>query len=161
MSITFNGEDHYVAKYIRPIEAETLASEGFIDGVDFGEKGSYISMDKLVVLHDWRTRAFAQYPNYWGYYGPFSFEADLANATCDLEVNGSTAEKPVPSTIELKQVAGTPHDLITYKNNGTVVNKDFNIFVRVKVNYGWGSFWTDKITVPVSKTITPAGAKRN
>lgn len=161
VNITFNGEDHYVAKYIRPIEAETLASEGFIDGVDFGEKGSYISMDKLVVLHDWRTRYFSQYPNYWGYYGPFSFEADLANATCDLEVNGSTAEKPVPSTIELKQVAGTPYDLITYKNNGTVVNKDFNIFVKVKVNYGWGTFWTDKITIPVTKTITPAGAKRN
>lgn len=161
VNITFNGEDHYVAKYIRPIEAETLASEGFIDGVDFGEKGSYISMDKLVVLHDWRTRYFSQYPNYWGYYGPFSFEADLANATCDLEVNGSTAEKPVPSTIELNQVAGSPYDLITYKNNGTVVNKDFNIFVKVKVNYGWGTFWTDKITIPVTKTITPAGAKRN
>lgn len=160
VNITFNGEDHYTAKYIRPIEAETLASDGFIDGVDFGEVGSYISMDKLVVLHDWRTRYFSEYPNYWGYYGPFSFEADLANATCDLEVNGSTAEKPVPSTIELHQVSASPYDLITYKNNGTVVNKDFNIFVKVKVNYGWGVFWTDKIKVPVTKTITPAGAPR-
>jgi len=164
VNITFNGEDHFVAKYIRPIEAETLANEGFIDGVDFGECGSMISMDKLVVLHDWRnnpTRYFSEYPNYWGYYGPFSFVADLDNAKCDLDINGDTSKKAIPSTIELKQVSGLPFDLITYKNNGTVVNKDFNIFVKVKVNYGWGTFWTDEITVPVKSTITPAGAKRH
>jgi hypothetical protein len=45
------------------------------------------------------------------------------------------------------------YGFFTYKNNGTRVNDAFNIYVKVKVSYGWGEIYTDYITVPVAPTI--------
>ena len=42
---------------------------------------------------------------------------------------------------------------LTYKNNGTNVTSDFNIFVKAKVAYGFGYIDSDWITIPVDKTI--------
>ena len=42
---------------------------------------------------------------------------------------------------------------LTYKNNGTTVNKAFNIFVKVKVTYKWGVIESSEITVPVKATV--------
>ena len=150
VNITFNGADHFVAKYIRPISADTMAKDNFVDGVDFGEKGSYIALKDLVNLYDWRNRYFTDYDNYWDYYGaPITFSTDINNAECDL--NG--IRQKVPTTIVLHQTSTDPHTgTITYKNNGTVVTSDFNIFVKVNVTYGWGSFTTEWITVPVKNT---------
>ena len=150
VNITFNGADHFVAKYIRPISADTMAKDNFVDGVDFGEKGSYIALKDLVNLYDWRNRYFTDYENYWDYYGaPITFSTDINNAECDL--NG--IRQKVPTTIVLHQTSTDPHTgTITYKNNGTVVTSDFNIFVKVNVTYGWGSFTTEWITVPVKNT---------
>ncbi|MBQ1722622.1 MAG: hypothetical protein II034_02385, partial [Muribaculaceae bacterium] len=67
---------------------------------------------------------------------------------CDL--NG--VRQKVPATIELAQSG----DLITYKNNLTTVNSDFNIFVKVTVAYGWGTIKTDWIKVPVKATTVAA-----
>lgn len=50
-------------------------------------------------------------------------------------------------------MVSSDYGFISYKNNGTVLTGDFNIFVKVKVNYGWGTILTDWITVPVKKTI--------
>ena len=42
---------------------------------------------------------------------------------------------------------------LTYRNNGTAV-KEFNLFVPVTVQYGWGIITTDEpITVKVNSTI--------
>ena len=70
----------------------------------------------------------------------------------------------VPVTVELKANTNTTmgsgddaktsqYGFITYKNNGTKVSA-FNIYVKVTVEYGWGTIKTDFITVPVSSTIT-------
>ena len=71
----------------------------------------------------------------------------------------------VPATIQLASVpAGTvgtgknemtsAYGFVSYKNNGTVVTSDFNIYVKVKVDYGWGTIVTGEIAVPVKKTKT-------
>ncbi|MBO5380852.1 MAG: hypothetical protein J6A40_03940 [Bacteroides sp.] len=160
VKITFDGKDHFQANFIRPVNIAEKAADNFIDGVDFGEKGSFIRLEDLIAPYDWRDRYFSEYPNYWGYYGEFKITADIANAECDL--NGKRAAIPV--TVELKQedagTMGTGKDakksdygFITYKNNGTKVS-EFNIYLKVKVEYGWGIIYTDYIEVPVASTIT-------
>jgi hypothetical protein len=153
--ITFDGLDYFRANYKRPVDITDLAADNFIDGVDFGEKGSYIKLEDLIYPSDWRGRAFSSYPNYWDFYGPFSVSFDPADAECDL--NGT--RQAIPTSMELEQVAGTTfspnsnYGFITYKNNGMTVSQPFNIFVKVTVNYGWGDLKTDWITVPVKTTI--------
>ena len=156
VTITFNGAKHFRANFIRPVNIASKAADNFVDGVDVGEAGSYIRLEDLIDPSDWRGRAFSTYTNYWGFYGPFSVSFDKANAECNL--NGSFA--PVPATIELDMAsAGTmgkktsKYGFITYKNNGTTVNKGFIIRVKVTVTYGWGDILTDWINVDVASTI--------
>ena len=77
-------------------------------------------------------------------------------------MNGT--RQAVPVTVELKANADktmgsgddkkeSDYGFITYKNNGTKVSA-FNIYVKVTVEYGWGTIKTDFITVPVRSTIT-------
>ena len=161
VTITFDGQDHFQANFIRPVNIAEKAADNFIDAVDFGEKGSFIRLEDLIAPNDWRNREFKDYTNYWGFYGPFTITADVDNAECDL--NG--VRQAVPVTVELKAdyinlTMGTGADaktseygFITYKNNGTKVSA-FNIYVKVTVDYGWGTIKTGFITVPVASTIT-------
>lgn len=161
VTITFDGKDHFQANFIRPVNIAEKAADNFIDAVDFGEKGSFIRLEDLIAPYDWRDREFSDYTNYWDFYGPFTITADVDNAQCDL--NG--VRQGVPVTVELKAdynnlTMGTGADkktskygFITYKNNGTKVSA-FNIYVKVTVDYGWGTIQTGFITVPVASTIT-------
>ena len=171
VEITFAGEDHFRANFIRPVNIAEQAADNFIDGVDFGEKGSFIRLEDLIDPYDWRGRYFNDekndYSNYWGYYGPFVIEVDTETAKCDL--NGATEPYAVPTTVVLEQVdieegaesitMGTGEDkltskygFLTYKNNGVNVS-EFNVYVKVKVTYGWGVIMTDYIKVKVDSTI--------
>ena len=161
VTITFDGQDHFKANFIRPVNIAEQAADNFIDGVDVGEKGSFIRLEDLIAPYDWRDREFKDYTNYWGFYGPFEITADVDNAECDL--NG--VRQAVPVTVELKadyenltmgdgeDAKVSKYGFITYKNNGTKV-AEFNIYVKVTVKYGWGTIQTGFITVPVSSTIT-------
>ena len=168
VKVTFNGADHFVALFKQPVDIATKSKDSFEDGVDFGEKGTYLKLEDLIAPSDWRGRSFEKYANYWEYYGPFTITPDLENATCDL-TNGEnpdgTKHIAVPATIKLETVpAGTlgsgdneitsKYGFVSYKNNGTVVTSDFNIYVKVKVDYGWGTIVTGEIAVPVKKTTT-------
>ena len=53
-----------------------------------------------------------------------------------------------------KNAMTSAYGFVSYKNNGTVVTSDFNIYVKVKVDYGWGTIVTGEIAVPVKKTKT-------
>ena len=168
VKVTFNNEDHFAALFVRPVDITAKSADNFEDGVDFGEKGTYLKLEDLIAPSDWRGRAFKDYKNYWKYYGAFTITPDLENATCDLK----NSENPdgskhiaVPATIQLASVpAGTvgsgknemtsEYGFVSYKNNGTVVTSDFNIYVKVKVDYGWGTIVTGEIAVPVKKTKT-------
>ncbi|MGI5847779.1 MAG: PL29 family lyase N-terminal domain-containing protein [Candidatus Cryptobacteroides sp.] len=172
VTITFQGVDHFRADIIRPINLAETAAEGFIDAVNFGEKGSYITIADLVNPVDWRGYTFdslgvdKDYRFLWDFYGPFAFEILVDGAESNLEGTW----KPVPVTLILTQeaagntitdpvssvtvtVPNSPTGFLTYKNNGVNVQKDFKLRVKVNVTYGWGVIKSDWIEIPVAKTI--------
>ena len=98
--------DHFRADYIRPINLTKKAADNFVDAVDLGERGSFISIKSLVAPKDWRGREFGLnesdlYYEYWSYYGVFKITADIKGTTCDL--NGEPGTK-VPVTVDYDQV---------------------------------------------------------
>jgi hypothetical protein len=161
VTVTFNGKSYFTARFVQPVKIAGKAADNFIDGVDFGKKGTFIALEDLIAPTDWRNYNFVDNTNYWKYYGPFTINADLNNAKSDLaNMNGK-----VPATIELKQEAAgaktdgdysktSAYGFITYKNNGTVVDA-FNLTIPVVVEYGWGKITTE-VTVPVAKTVNQA-----
>ncbi len=186
VKITFDGKDYYTASYIRPLNEPAESNGNFIDGVDFGEAGSYLNVMDIVQLKDWRGRVFGMpsygvgddvvpagdYWNYWlnnqtgtalgGYYGLQSITLVSGNK-CDL--NGT--KQDIPATIQVNQTAtdpaptavkpAGPFGYITYKNNGTTVTGNYNLYLKFKVTYKWGEFITEEIKVPVAKTtVSPA-----
>ena len=170
VSITFDGKDHFQANFIRPINITTNANDNFIDGVDFGEKGSFITIEDLISPSDWRidaktgkNRLFKDHKTYWDFYGPFTVEALIDEAKCDL--NGEL--QAVPATIVLAQSdatsmggANSKYGFITYRNNGAGVQNAFNLYIPVKVKYGWGEIVTDPIKVNVATTIQANARKK-
>ena len=170
VSITFDGKDHFQANFIRPINITTNANDNFIDGVDFGEKGSFITIEDLISPSDWRidaktgkNRLFKDHMTYWDFYGPFTVEALINEAKCDL--NGELQD--VPATIVLAQSdatsmggANSKYGFITYRNNGAGVQNAFNLYIPVKVKYGWGEIVTDPIKVNVATTIQANARKK-
>ncbi len=140
-----------------------VSGECFVYVVDFGEKGSYIDIDSLITVTDWRGRSFDEYPDYWGYYGPFEFTVDIDNAECDL--NGT--RQPLPKSITLIQTgAGATtvkdpsgggevklpanrHGFLMCRFSTVGLTEGFNIFIKAKVKYGFGTIQTDWITIPV------------
>ena len=115
------------------------------------------------------------YWNYWlnayntvgGYYGITKIEFLPNESQCDLNGN----KQAVPATIVLKQEAAgytsalkkdqftSPFGNVSYKNNGTALQSDINLFLKFKVTYKWGEFITDEITVPVKATTIAAPRK--
>ncbi|MBR4167240.1 MAG: Ig domain-containing protein [Bacteroidales bacterium] len=151
-------------------EAETEAEASpeskyhFIYDVDFGEEGSYIPVDSLVTLYDWRGRNFNDYPTYWDYYGPVEITFDIANAECDLNGKRQPLPKNSVTLVQTKPgstVANDPESGIGVSlpanRNGFLMCKfttvglteSFNIFIKAKVKYGFGTIQTDWITIKV------------
>ena len=144
-------------------EKETVLGASFVYDVDFGEEGSYISLDNFIKVYDWRGRDFNDYPNYWEYYGPFVVTVDLESAQCDM--NGT--RQSVPNSVTLIQtkpgettakdpesgtVVSLPQNKYGYlmcKFTTVGLTKDFHIYVKAKVKYGFGVIQSDWITIPV------------
>jgi hypothetical protein len=156
VKITFKGEDYFVAQYVKPINFLEQADKEFIDGVDFGEVGSYLNIKNIVRPIDWRNRQFTgSYINYWGYYGPFKVNFTNTEETAKIKLNGTW--QAIPATIDVNYAdPGTfaggndEYGYITYKNNGTTLNSATEMQVRVWVTYGWGKILTPWITVKVN-----------
>ena len=137
-----------------------------IDGVDFGEFGSYIPLEYLVRPVDWRGRDFNEYTTYWDYYGVTDLYADLDEVECNLNGEWQLLPAGLDVTIDKTNLTGfyykeNPADgtvdsrfgFLTYKNNGTVVNSDFKIRFYVSMDYKWGTIVSDeKIEVDVKAT---------
>ena len=145
-------------------EASSESKYHFIYDVDFGEEGSYIPVDSLVTLYDWRGRNFNDYPTYWDYYGPVEITFDIANAECDLNGKRQPLPKNSVTLVQTKPgstVANDPESGIGVSlpanRNGFLMCKfttvglteSFNIFVKAKVKYGFGTIQTDWITIKV------------
>lgn len=135
----------------------------FVYDVDFGEEGSYINIDSLITVTDWRDRDLNDYPNYWGYYGPFVITFDLKNAECDLNgmrqllPHSATLFQTEPGVASFKDpesgseipLPENRHGFLMCKFITTELTGTFNIYVKAKVKYGFGTIETDWITIPV------------
>ena len=144
-------------------EEEEVPGYHFVYDVDFGREGSYIDIGDLITIRDWRGEDFKDNPSYWDYYGPVVITADLANAECDL---GGTRQL-LPNKVTLIQVESgqttaedpssgakvtLPESKFGYlmcKFSTVVLTEGFNIYVRIKVKYGFGTIQTDWIKIPV------------
>lgn len=140
----------------------------FIDGVDFGEFGSYIPLEYLVRPVDWRGRDFNEYPTYWDYYGVTDIYADLDDVECNLNGTWQSLPAGLDVTIDKTNLSGffykedpadgtidSRYGFLTYKNNGTVVTSDFKMRFYVSMDYKWGTIVSDKkIEVDVKATYT-------
>lgn len=145
-------------------EASSESKYHFIYDVDFGEEGSYIPVDSLVTLYDWRGRNFNDYPTYWDYYGPVEITFDIANAECDLNgkrqplpKNSVTLVQTKPgSTVANDPESGTGVSLPANRNGFLMckfttvgLTESFNIFLKARVKYGFGTIQTDWIKIKV------------
>ena len=181
VDLTFNGKEHFRANIVRPVYVASKCSESFTDGVNFGETGSFVNVKSIINPSDWRGYAFSKYPFLWNYYGitDSNIKVNLDEVMSDLD---STDGKPVAikSSVILKQLSAkavtvnkkTVYKLVdengtiiegssvpslgeylTYRNNGNRVIEPFNIYVKVNVEYAWGTIATEWITIPVKATI--------
>ena len=151
-----SGTDCFTVLYEIPCKPAETAPCVFVDGVDYGEAGSYLRIEDIAAPTDWRGRYFLDFDYYWSYYGPFKFIADFENATCNL--NGE-AGSYLPMTLELAQTTvaqpGWPESrfgYITYRNNGLMLTKDFQIILPMKMKHGFG-WMTRDIRINVTRTI--------
>ena len=164
LDVTFDGSDHFRADIIRPVEVAFVSRGGFVDRSQFGYNGSYIPLDSFLNPRDWRSNSFYEYPNYWTYYGPFRVYVDVANAQC--EMGGERTSLPDyikilqvepgypaihPETGEQVYFPSSAYGYLTYYNSGEPFTLDFRIFVKFKCTYGFGEFYSDWISIPVSK----------
>ena len=165
--VTADPEDSAEESAEEPEETEGVNGCHFIYNVDFGKTGSYIDLDSLVTVRDWRGRNFNDYPSYWDYYGPFIFTVDIANAECDM---GCT-RKQLPNSVTLVQTAPgetsandptsgatvslteNRHGFLMCQFSTTVLAQEFNIYVKIRVKQGFGTIQTDWITIPVIREI--------
>lgn len=165
--------DYFRANYIQPVKVSSLAADDFIDSVDFGQEGSYITIKSLVAPREWRLddttasgyREFGKKEgdpnyNYWDYYDVASISIDPSGVFCDLTSNGN-----VPATIiitvmsksELLYAIDDPvvmskieaiddggFGFLTYRNKGSAFATDFNLYIPVMFEYGWGVILPDE-----------------
>lgn len=144
--VVIGGKGNFNVLFIRPVNMTTTSPAKFKDGQS---GGSTLTLKNIAELTDWRGQTFADNANFYGFYGVTSIDADLSSATCTLGANGS--EVAIPGSLELTK-AGTGYDrTITYKNNGSPIEKAFTIKVKVTVTYQWGSL-SGNIVIPVDPT---------
>ncbi len=163
-TIKVDGKDSFKANYVKPIVINAVSDMSFTDGVDLGKDGSFINLEDLIGVTDWRGNKFSENENYWGFYGVKQIIVKPADVQSNL--NNSKVDKPLPQTI-LVEYHGktTPNDtevswegktskygFLTYKNNGTEVTSDFELKVPVTVMYTYGQIST-VVTVRVKKTV--------
>jgi len=170
--VKVNDNDGFIVHFLRPINTNTVSDEKYIDGIDFGKRGSFLDIYVLAGLSDWRKDAFKNNPNYTGFYGVTAI--NLSGGEVKWDANGT--EEPIPSTVEVKWhsqsevqtidannpsnakliTSATPYTFggVSYNNNGTVT-KDFNLYIPITVTYKWGVIVSEVVKVKVEATTTP------
>ena len=172
--VTVNGKASFDIVFVRPINPTKNENGYFIDGRSLPEDHTYLAVDSLVNLSDWRNGAydytFKKYPTFKKYYGVTSISIVKSTIKTDLNQSGTTkvllSQYPdlyavvdvVPSVAFVFPPATNGY--LIYQNNNNTVGAKFNLYVPVTIKYAWGDIVTEVITVPVEKTTGPAGVKR-
>jgi len=160
----------FLVHFLRPVNVEGQAADNFVDGVDFGAKGSVLDIVDVVRLSDWRNYAknvttYYFEPdngNYYDYYDVTAISVDEANIKPEgLMTSGGTELTELPSTMEVDFDDTDPTFVfgkLTYKNNGAALVNEFTLKVPVTVSYKWGDVETI-VNVVVRPTSATKSAK--
>ncbi|MFV0391981.1 MAG: hypothetical protein ACK5KP_08905 [Paludibacteraceae bacterium] len=158
MPVSVAGNPDFDVVFVRPINASPSSAIPFIDGVLYGETGSYMTIKDLANLYDWRNVGFGTADDLYGYYDVTNVTIDIAAITTNL--NGTVqpladfpqlqvaVQPSVPSVIPVD-----PLGYLTYQNSGLVIGSDFELYVPVTITHHWGQITSSVVTITVQKTI--------
>ena len=167
--------DSFLVHFLRPVSLDAETTKFFVDGKDFGEEFTWLDINDIVRLKDWRNYVkdteeyyfMPKHENYFKYYDIQSIKIDTKNIKpIGLKVGGKP-ETTIPENIIFKQTDDNetvevvingekvtktfPYGRLTYRNNGSNIDEGFSIEVPVTVTYKWGKI-NGTVTVPVKKT---------
>ncbi len=108
--VKIKGNDDFVVKFLRPINATTESPEHFEDGIRFGLAKTVLDVDKVVALEDWHKEKFSAVPSFYDYYGVQSIKLDTDTA---IQWDGNGTRENVPSTMVVSWIPKTT----TYPGN--------------------------------------------
>lgn len=156
IDILFNGKDYFKMFLNPPLHATSATyAPTFVHGPKYGAAGTYLSMDDMFKLVDWRGVAFTTQELLWDYYG--EFRAVLDTDTAYWTLNG--AEVDAPANVEI--VGMDPEEgenewgesnlgFVTYLGTGAYPGA-YEYHCRIRVDYGFGSLYTHYIRVKIVK----------
>lgn len=149
--------DKFQVKFLRPINISDNNPKATKDAEIGG--GFWYAQD-FVNFTDWRDYKSSQISNFFSFYG-IGTEAivpvDLNEATTNINGNPNDKLKTVAPNFELTwdgtdATRSQIHGKIGYVNNGATINKSFEIYVPIAINYAWGTIYT-KATLTVEPTV--------
>ncbi len=164
--LQFNGKDYFEGRFIRPVSFETILADYFVDGADSGEAHTYITLRDIVSPLDWRDKQIPVPGNnasvngyYWDYYGIGNLILNESDIKTNMyHPNSASGVDPLPATMRVyisqdkngsSQVTeGTWRDYLIYRNNASMMY-EFKLFIKLNINYTWGTLITDEIVIPV------------
>lgn len=161
VTVKFNGDDHFKAMYLRPINIAGVSEGIFADGVADTHEGSQIDVTDLVVLTDWNGLTpddFYDSYNFYTYYGisddgeTLNIEVDEDNITY-IDMDGVTE-----TSLTKDMTVSYDNQVLYYLNNGSTISGDnyFYLKVPVTVTYHWGELTQDILVKVVSKAVYDA-----
>ena len=167
--------DSFLVHFLRPVSMDPETNKYFVDALDFGEEFTWLDINDIVRLKDWRnyvkdTKEYYFMPkheNYFKYYDIEAIKIDTKNIKpIGLKVGGKP-ETTIPETIIFKQTDDNEtvevvvndkkvtktfrYGRLTYRNNGSNIDEGFSIKVPVTVTYKWGEI-KGEVIVPVKKS---------
>lgn len=149
--------DKFQVKFLRPINISDNNPKATKDAEIGG--GFWYAQD-FVNFTDWRDYKSSQISNFFSFYG-IGTEAivpvDLNEATTNINGNPNDKLNAVAPNIKLTwdgtdATRSQIHGKIGYVNNGATINKSFEIYVPIAINYAWGTIYT-KATLTVDPTV--------
>lgn len=149
--------DKFQVKFLRPINISDNNPKATKDAEIGG--GFWYAQD-FVNFTDWRDYKSSQISNFFSFYG-IGTEAivpvDLDEATTNINGNPNDKLNAVAPNIKLTwdgtdATRSQIHGKIGYVNNGATINKSFEIYVPIAINYAWGTIYT-KATLTVDPTV--------
>lgn len=156
IDIHFNGADFFKMFLNPPLHyAAVTMTPTFVHGPKYGEEGTYLNVDNMIRLIDWRSVSFNAQPLLWEYYGDFT--ATLDTETAYWTLNGTQADPPENVEIDfMDAVEGDPAwgesnlGFLTYLATGAYPGA-YHYYCRIKIEFGFGTLYTDYIKVKITK----------
>lgn len=156
IDIHFNGADFFKMFLNPPLHyAAVTMTPTFVHGPKYGEEGTYLNVDNMIRLIDWRSVSFNAQPLLWEYYGDFT--ATLDTETAYWTLNGTQADPPENVEIDfMDAVEGDPAwgesnlGFLTYLATGAYPGA-YHYYCRIKIEFGFGTMYTDYIKVKITK----------